>query len=348
MRSRSRNTQKNKAEITGDEEERRRIITYSRNVFLPLTFVCRNHCGYCTFRRQPGPDCLLMPGDVENTLKLGERSGCTEALFTFGERPEEVDGFSPLLLAAGYPTILDYCREMSVRAIAHGILPHTNAGILTTEEMQALQPYNASMGLMLETTADIPAHRGCPGKSPEVRIGMIEEAGKLKIPFTTGLLIGIGESGNDRAESLQVIADLHRRYDHIQEIIIQNFCPKPGTEMAAFPGATTQDMQDTVRMAVEILPSDISIQIPPNLADARSILSCGVTDLGGVSPVTPDYVNPEHPWPGIDELRALTTGYSLRERLCIYPKYIKRGWFPEGLTDLIMKLEERINERGMA
>jgi FO synthase subunit 1 len=236
---------------------------------------------------------------------------------------------------------------MSIQAIKHGILPHTNAGVLTAEEIRDLQPYNASMGLMLETTADIPAHRGCPGKAPEVRIGMIEDAGKLKIPFTTGLLIGIGETRNDRVDSLRVIADLHRRYDHIQEIIIQNFCPKPGTQMAAFPGATTPEMQETVRMAAEILPPDISIQIPPNLADARSILDCGVTDLGGVSPVTPDYVNPEHPWPGIDELRTLTKGYCLRERLCIYPKYIRKGWYHPGLTDLIMKLENRISERGM-
>ena len=236
---------------------------------------------------------------------------------------------------------------MSLRALAHGMLPHTNAGVMTAAEMQTLQPLNASMGLMLETTADIPAHRGCPGKIPEVRIAMIENAGRLKIPFTTGLLIGIGETREDRADSLRVIRDLHKRYDHIQEVIIQNFCPKPGTQMAHFPGATTTDIQDTVMLAAEILPEDISIQIPPNLADARSILSCGVTDLGGVSPITPDYVNPEHPWPGVEELRVLTSGYDLRERLCIYPKYIKKGWFSPGLKDLIMKLEDRVNKRGM-
>ena len=332
---------------TGDSNRNLPVITYSRNVFLPLTFVCRNHCGYCTFRRQPEPGCLLQPSEVEEILFRGEQSGCTEALFTFGERPEEVEGFLPIFTPTGYTSILDYCRAMSERAIAHGMLPHTNAGVLTSEEMRYLSPYNASMGLMLETTADIPAHRGSPGKAPEVRITMIEEAGKLRIPFTTGILIGIGESREDRADSLRVIADLHQRYDHIQEIIIQNFCPKPGTDMAAFPGATTEIMQETVRMAVEILPKDISIQIPPNLADAQSILACGVTDLGGVSPVTPDYVNPEHPWPEIDELRALTAGYSLRERLCIYPKYIRKGWYPPRLKDLIMKLENRISERGM-
>lgn len=323
------------------------IITYSRNVFLPLTFVCRNRCGYCTFKREPAEGCLTAPQDIEQILIRGEAFGCTEALFTFGERPEEVPGFMPYLEQWGYHTILEYCRAMSERAIAHGMLPHTNAGVMTSEEMAALQPLNASMGLMLETTADIVAHQGSPGKVPEVRIGMTEDAGRLKIPFTTGLLIGIGENRQDRIDSLQVIADIHQRYDHIQEIIIQNFCPKPGTKMAAFPGADTAVMQDTVILADEILPADISIQIPPNLIDAPSILSNGVTDLGGVSPVTPDYVNPEHPWPGIDELRRLTTGYSLRERLCIYPKYIRRGWYPPGLKDLIMRLENRVNERGM-
>ena len=178
----------------GNSEKGTPIITFSRNVFLPLTFVCRNHCGYCTFRRPPEPGCLLLPGEVEEILSRGEESGCTEALFTFGERPEEVEGFLFWMKASGYPSILDYCRAMSEKAIFHGMLPHTNAGVLTVEEMTRLKQYNASMGLMLETTADIPAHRGSPGKVPEVRISMIENAGRLKIPFTTGILIGIGES----------------------------------------------------------------------------------------------------------------------------------------------------------
>ncbi|HWQ64299.1 MAG TPA: 7,8-didemethyl-8-hydroxy-5-deazariboflavin synthase CofG [Methanospirillum sp.] len=323
------------------------IITFSRNVFLPLTFVCQNHCGYCTFRQPPGAGCLTGPHQVQEILTKGQMFGCTEALFTFGERPELVPGFQPYLKALGHSTILDYCEEMSKRALEAGLLPHTNAGVLTGEEMERLKPLNASMGLMLETTADIPAHKGSQGKAPEVRIEMIEEAGRQKIPFTTGLLIGIGETREDRRESLQVISDLHRRHDHIQEIIIQNFCPKPGTDMAAYPGATTEIMKDTISLADEILPADISIQIPPNLADSRSLLRFGVTDLGGVSPVTPDYVNPEHPWPGIEELKGLTSGYSLRERLCIYPKYIRKGWYSPGLKDYIMRLENRITERGM-
>ncbi len=324
-----------------------REITYSRNVFIPLTFVCRNRCGYCTFRREAGPGCLLSPKEVTGIIQRGSAAGCTEALFTFGEKPEGEDGFMPYLRGAGYESILGYCHEMSRVAIDAGILPHTNAGILTPEEMTDLKEVNASMGLMLETCADIPAHAGSPGKKPEVRIEMIEEAGKLRIPFTTGLLLGIGETRQDREDSLHVIADLHRRYDHIQEVIIQNFCPKPGTRMACVPGASAEVLKDTVRMATEILPDDISIQIPPNLAEIREILPSGVTDLGGVSPVTIDYVNPEHPWPAIEELKETARGYILRERLCIYPKYIKKGWYPECLRDLIIRLEDRISTRGL-
>jgi len=321
-------------------------ITYSRNVFLPLTFVCRNRCGYCTFRRPLGEGCIISPGDVEKILRTGAEAGCTEALFTFGEHPEEVAGFSEQLMQIGYSSILEYCKGMSEIAIRYGLLPHTNAGIMTREELVYLKECNASMGLMLETTADLPAHRNCPGKNPKARIKTMEEAGKLGIPFTTGLLVGIGETIKDRRESLEVIADLHRRYDNIQEIIIQNFCPKPGTDMSAFPGATLQDMQETVRLAASILPTDISIQIPPNLADAGKILPCGVTDLGGISPVTIDYVNPEHPWPGLDTIKEISNGYVLRERLCIYPKYINKGWYPERLRDLIFSLENRIKLRG--
>ncbi|WP_324475180.1 phosphoribosylaminoimidazolesuccinocarboxamide synthase, partial [Methanospirillum sp.] len=169
---------------------------------------------------------------------------------------------------------------------------------------------------------------------------------RLKIPFTTGLLLGIGETVHDRRQSLSVIADLHLRYGHIQEVIIQNFCPKPGTGMSAFPGATLHDMQETVRMAKEILPPDIAIQIPPNLADAAKILPCGVTDLGGISPVTIDYVNPEHPWPAFEELADLTKGYTLKERLCIYPEYIRRGWYHPRLRDYIIRLENILHRRG--
>jgi FO synthase subunit 1 len=322
-----------------------RIITFSRNVFLPLTTVCRNQCGYCSFKTPVQEGCLIAPKDVERTLRVGAELGCTEALFTFGERPEEVPGFAAYLKRTGYPTILDYCEAMCRKSIAIGILPHTNAGILTFEEMERLRAVNASMGLMLETTAKIPAHAASKGKEPEIRLGMIEDAGKLKIPFTTGLLLGIGETVVDREESLHAIRDLHRRYGHIQEIIIQNFCPKPGTPMAHYPEPGTDEICATIRMAREILSKDIAIQIPPNLIDASILINCGVDDLGGVSPLTIDYINPEHPWPGIDELQKIVGDARLCERLCIYPQYVKKGWYHPDLQLLINRLEQTVKER---
>jgi 7,8-didemethyl-8-hydroxy-5-deazariboflavin synthase len=322
-----------------------RVITYSRNVFLPLTTVCRNRCGYCSFRTPVQPGCLMPQADVERTLRNGAAAGCTEALFTFGEHPEEEPGFVPLIRAAGYATILDYCEAMCRNAIGCGILPHTNAGIMTCEEMERLRPFNASMGLMLETTAEIPAHATSKGKSPDVRLAMIEDAGKLKIPFTTGLLLGIGETMADREDSLFAIRDLHKRYGHIQEIIIQNFCPKPGTPLAGSPLPTTDEICATIRMAKDILPSDIAVQIPPNLVDAAALISCGVDDLGGVSPLTIDYINPDHPWPAMDELKRIAGEAVLRERLCIYPQYIERGWFHSDLQPLINRLSQTVQQR---
>jgi 7,8-didemethyl-8-hydroxy-5-deazariboflavin synthase len=322
-----------------------RVITFSRNLFLPITTVCRNRCGYCCFRTPVQPGCLMAPADIERTLKEGAALGCTEALFTFGERPEEEPGFAAMIRAAGYATILDYCEAMCRRSIHHGILPHTNAGILTYEEMERLRPVNASMGLMLETTAEIPAHATSQGKSPEVRLAMMEDAGKLKIPFTTGLLLGIGERMADREDSLLAIRDLHKRHGHIQEIIIQNFCPKPGTPLANKTAPTTDEICVTIQMARDILQPDIAIQIPPNLIDAASLIPCGVDDLGGVSPLTIDYVNPEHPWPAMEELRQIAGSAVLRERLCIYPQYIERGWYHPDLDQLINRLSQTVQQR---
>jgi 7,8-didemethyl-8-hydroxy-5-deazariboflavin synthase len=319
-----------------------RVITYSRNVFLPLTTVCRNRCGYCSFRTPVQEGCIMAQKEVEQTLKHGAQMRCTEALFTFGEHPEEEPGFDAYLRRTGYATILDYCKAMCTRSIACGILPHTNAGILTYEEMKQLQPVNASMGLMLETTADIPAHATSPGKDPEGRISMMEDAGKLRIPFTTGLLLGIGETRADREDSLFAIRDIHRRYGHIQEVILQNFCPKPGTQMAAFHVPTTEEIGTTIRMARDILQNDIAIQIAPNLIDASLLIDCGVDDLGGVSPLTIDYVNPEHPWPAIDDLKKIVGNNTLRERLCIYPQFIEKGWYHPDLQPLINRLAQTI------
>ncbi|MBN1432403.1 MAG: 7,8-didemethyl-8-hydroxy-5-deazariboflavin synthase subunit CofG [Methanomicrobiaceae archaeon] len=320
-------------------------ITYSRNVFLPLTNVCRNRCGYCIFRTPVGEDCIMPPSEVKNIIRAGVMAGCTEALFTFGEKPEEEKGFPEHIKKTGYSSILDYCHAMCEYSILSGILPHTNAGILDYNELERLREVNASMGLMLETTADIPAHRNCPGKKPEVRIETMENAGKLKIPFTTGILVGIGETAEDRKESFQVIADLHRRYGHIQEVIVQNFCPKDGTDMKDYPTVGRNEFCSAISSARETLPDDISVQIPPNLADASYFIGCGVDDLGGVSPVTIDYVNPEHPWPEIDELKSVAGGKRLRERLCIYQRYIDRGWYPDSLKCIIEKLNDDIRKR---
>jgi FO synthase subunit 1 len=284
----------------------------------------------------------MAPPDAESILAAGAVSGCTEALFTFGERPGLEPGFPELLSRYGYEDILDYCYDLCVQSIGYGLLPHTNAGILTFDEMDRLRGVNASMGLMLETTAELPAHANSPGKNPAIRIRMIEDAGRLKIPFTTGLLLGIGETMEDREDSLALIRDLHRRYGHIQEVILQNFCAKAGTPMEQTAGIDQEEMCLIIRMAKDILPADISVQIPPNLADAKTLIQCGVDDLGGVSPITIDYVNPEHPWPELDRLQEISGDSVLVERLCIYPKYIEKGWYHPRLEPLIRRLEQHI------
>lgn len=323
----------------------RQALTFSRNVFLPLTTACRNRCGYCSFRTPVSTGCLMAPEEVDRTIRQGAALGCTEALFTFGERPEEEPGFPALIRKTGFASILDYCEEMCRKSIAYGVLPHTNAGILTYGELDRLRAVNASMGLMLETTAEIPAHATSKGKDPATRLAMIEDAGKLKIPFTTGILLGIGETMEDREESFVAIRDLHRRYGHIQEIIIQNLCPKPGTPMALAAGPGTDEICVTIQLARDILQDDIAIQIPPNLLDASLLIPCGVDDLGGVSPVTIDYINPEHPWPAIEDLKNIAGERELRERLCIYPQYIERGWYNADLQDLINRLGQTIKAR---
>jgi FO synthase subunit 1 len=325
-----------------------KVITYSKNVFLPLTTVCRNRCGYCIFRTPVREGCIMTPGEAESVLSRGAALGCTEALFTFGERPGLEPGFPELLARYGYQDILDYCYQLSLSAISHGLLPHTNAGVLSFEELLRLREVNASMGLMLETTAELEAHRFSPGKDPEVRIAVLEDAGRLKIPFTTGLLLGIGETMEDREDSLVVIRDLHRKYGHIQEVIIQNFCPKEGTLMAGFSGVDPDEMCTVIRMAKDILHPEITVQIAPNLADVPDLIRCGVDDLGGISPLTIDYVNPEHPWPQLNRLQEIIGEAILRERLCIYDRFIEKGWYPSRLEPLIRRLQQHIREEKRA
>lgn len=323
--------------------EQPRMITYSRNVFIPVTNICRNHCGYCGFRCSPDdPQAyIIYPDRAAEILQRGSMTGCTEALFTFGERPEEDDRYSKRLNTLGYDRTLDYLLDLCRMAIKAGLLPHCNPGVLSYEELALLKPFNASMGLMLETTALLPVHDNSPGKVPHKRIESIAHAGKLKIPFTTGLLVGIGETRADRVDSLRTIAGLHRQYRHIQEVIIQNFTPKPGTPMAAHEPPSFEEMLWTVEQAREILPCDVAIQVPPNLISPGVLIEHGASDLGGISPETIDHINPEHTWPDIKELEhQIGSDTVLHERLPIYPKYILDRWFSEELRPLISQLAD--------
>ena len=312
-------------------------ITYSKNVFIPVTNMCRNNCGYCGFRRDIGsPEAYIMsPDSVLAMLRRAAGLGCVEALFTYGDSPSD-PGFFEILSKYGYDTLNDYVYDLCMDAIGLGLLPHTNGGVLSSKELQRLREVNASMGLMLETTAELPAHSLSPMKKPMVRLSFIEEAGRLRIPFTTGILIGIGETWEDRRRSLEAIRDIHKKYDHIQEVIVQNFVPKPDTGMGNVKSPSVGDMIRVLRMAREILPEDVSLQAPPNLTShLTELLDAGAGDIGGISPLTEDYINPECRWPTLDELKAM--GLNLRERLPIYPKYVKRGWYGDLLEPLMKK-----------
>ena len=282
----------------------------------------------------------MKPEEVVPLLEKGARAGCTEALFTFGEYAEEVPGYREWLKELGYSSTLKYLIFLCETAIDIGILPHTNAGIMTRSELKALKPLNASMGLMLETTAILEAHKDCPGKVPERRLETIREAGKLEIPYTTGLLVGIGESLKDRTESLEAIAGLHREYGHIQEVIIQNFSPKAGTPMENFPEPTVEEMMDTVALARQVLPRDVAVQVAPNLIDPKALIVKGVTDLGGISPLTIDWINPEAEWPDVKDLQKKLGDVPLRERLPIYPQYVKKRWYSDRIGELIERLSD--------
>ena len=245
----------------------------------------------------------------------------------------------PMLNDFGYDDIIDYLLDLCRLSISVGLLPHSNPGILEKKELEKLKPYNASMGLMLETMGDIDAHHGCNGKSPEVRIKTIELAGELKIPFTTGILVGIGETWEERVRSLQKIKEIHEKFGHIQEVIIQNFIPKPGTRMAASLAPGIKEMIKTVSMARHILPEDVAIQVSPNLIEPGALIRSGASDLGGISPETIDHINPESPWPGVEELKNMIN-IPLRERLPIYPQYIKKMWFNNEISCLIRKFSD--------
>lgn len=255
-----------------------------------------------------------------------------------GERPWDVQGSKALMASAGISDMIDYLVELCELTLEHDLLPHTNAGILFEEDLARLAPYNASMGLMLETTADVAAHIDSPGKNPDLRLSFIASAGRLRIPFTTGILVGIGEDWMDRVDSLKAIADLHRSFGHIQEVIIQPLDPKPGTPLASSRRPGMDELCDIVRLARRVLPKDVAIQVPPNLADPLPLVEAGANDLGGLSPVTPDWINPDRPWPKIDDLRLQLQGYNIQERLPVYPRYISRGWHGHRTKKLVRAL----------
>jgi FO synthase len=312
------------------------VVTYSRKVFIPLSMLCRDHCHYCTFAKPPAKlDApFLTPEEAIGVAEAGRKMGCKEALFTLGDRPEErYDVAGAWLASRGYASTLDYVRAVAIRVIEEtGLLPHLNPGVMSYEELARLKHVSASMGLMLETssfrlTKRGGPHFGSPDKVPAVRLRTLEDAGRLAVPFTTGILVGIGETGRERAESLFAIRDVHRHYRHVQEVIVQNFCAKPGTAMRNAPEPEDDEFLATVAAARVILGPRMHLQAPPNLSDPdqqRRLLDAGIDDWGGVSPLTPDHVNPEKPWPTLDALTATTAarGKELRERLTIYPEFV--------------------------
>jgi FO synthase len=315
------------------------VVTYSKKVFIPLTRLCRDRCHYCTFATVPHrlPAAFLDRDQVVAIAAAGAAQGCKEALFTLGDRPEERwPAAREWLAERGYDSTVDYVRACAIAVLEEtGLLPHLNPGVLSWADLQRLKPVAPSMGMMLETTATRlwsepgGAHFGSPDKEPAVRLRVLDDAGRVGVPFTTGILIGIGETLVERAESLFAIRRTSREYGHIQEVIIQNFRAKPDTAMRAMPDAELRDLAATVAVGRLVLGPRARVQAPPNLIEEEYdlLLRAGIDDWGGVSPVTPDHVNPERPWPQIDELaaRSAAAGFTLRERLTIYPSYVLRG-----------------------
>jgi FO synthase len=312
-------------------------ITYSRKVFIPLTMLCRDVCHYCTFAKPPAKldRPFLTPEDVVSIAEAGRRAGCKEALFTLGDRPEERYPVAREWLEhRGFRSTLDYVRAMSIKVIEEtGLLPHLNPGVMSYEDLARLKHVSASMGLMLEQSTERllergQPHHGSPDKVPSVRLRTIEDAGRLAVPFTSGILVGIGETAPERAASLFALRDLHRRYRHVQEVIVQNFRAKPGTRMHDRPEPEEEEFLAAVATARVVLGPRVNVQAPPNLSDPHypRLLDAGINDWGGVSPITPDHVNPEAPWPKLEALRTKTedAGFALRERLCVYSEYATR------------------------
>ncbi|GCD36965.1 FO synthase [Streptomyces chrestomyceticus JCM 4735] len=342
------------------------VITYSKSVFIPLTRLCRDKCHYCTFvtvpgkLRRAGHGMFMSPDEVLDIARRGAELGCKEALITLGDKPEDRwPEAREWLEAEGYDSTIAYVRSIAIRILEEtGLLPHLNPGVLSWTDFQTLKPVAPSMGMMLETTAERlwsepgGPHHGSPDKEPAVRLRVLEDAGRSNVPFTSGLLIGIGETYEERAESLFALRKVQRAYHGIQEVIVQNFRAKPDTAMRGMPDAELEDLAATVAVARHILGPSGCIQAPPNLVDSEYalLIEAGIDDWGGVSPVTPDHVNPERPWPRIEELaeKSAAAGFELRERLAVYPEYVERGepWLDPRLLPHVRALADP--ETGLA
>ena len=320
-------------ELTGEarrvrDEAHGNRVTFSPKVFIPLTMLCRDRCGYCTFAKAPArlASPFLSKDEVLAIARQGREAGCHEALFTLGERPElRYPSARRWLDEHGYESTVSYLADVCAMVMEEtGLLPHANAGALYPEELTELRAVTASQGMMLETLAEVAAHRRAPDKTADRRLATLQAAGELSIPFTTGILVGIGESRAERLDTLQAIAEAHRRSGHVQEVIVQNFLPKPGTTMAAHPACPPEELEWTIAVARLLLPPDVHVQAPPNLSDDLApLLGAGIDDWGGVSPVTADHVNPERAWPALEALRQATeaAGHVLAPRLTVYPSF---------------------------
>lgn len=330
-------------------------ITYSPKVFIPLTMLCRDRCGYCTFAQPPAhlDAPFLSRDEVLRIARDGARQGCHEALFTLGEAPEQrYDVAADWLREHGYDSTVHYLHDMAAAVLAEtGLLPHANAGALPADELRLLREVAPSQGMMIETLrGDLPCHRGAPDKTPERRLATLEAAGELDIAFTTGILVGIGETRDDRVAALEAIAASHRRHGHVQEVIVQNFLPKPGTAMRHEAPCPREEFLWSIATAREILPPDIHLQAPPNLSDDFGVLvDAGIDDWGGVSPVTADHVNPERPWPALDRLREVTEahGHTVAPRLTIHPEFAlaPERWLHDDLRFAVL---DRSDAEGLA
>jgi len=332
-----------------------RRVTYSPKVFIPLTMLCQDRCGYCTFAKAPARlhSPYLSPDEVLAIARRGAAAGCAEALFTLGERPElRYPAAAAWLADHGYASTVDYLVAMCHLVVEDtGLLPHANAGALHADELAALRVVTASQGMMLESlNADLACHAGSPDKHPARRLATLDAAGSLAIPFTTGILVGIGESRAERIEALEAIADAHRRWGHVQEVIVQNFLPKAGTAMHRADPCPSDELLWSIAAARLVLPPEIHLQAPPNLSDDfGALLAGGIDDWGGVSPVTADHVNPERPWPALDRLRAVTedAGCTLAPRLTIYPEMVlaPERWLAAGMQFPVL---DRSDAEGLA